>query len=53
MHSGDLARIDEEGYVYLVDPKKGMVVTGAENVYSREVEETIIKLPQVAEVAVI
>ncbi len=53
MHSGDLVNVDEEGYVYLVDRKKDMIVTGGENVYSREVEETIIKLPQVAEVAVI
>jgi fatty-acyl-CoA synthase len=53
MHSGDLAKLDEEGYVYLVGRKKEMIVTGGENVYSREVEEAIIKLPQVAEVAVI
>ena len=53
MHSGDLVKVDEEGYVYLVDRKKDMIITGGENVYSREVEETIIKLPQVAEVAVI
>jgi len=53
MHSGDLVNVDEEGYVYLVDRKKDMIVTGGENVYSREVEETIIGLPQVAEVAVV
>lgn len=53
MHSGDLVNVDEEGYVYLVDRIKDMIVTGGENVYSREVEEIIIKLPQVAEVAVV
>ena len=53
MRSGDLAKVDEEGYVYLVGRKKDMIITGGENVYSREVEETIAKLPQVAEVAVI
>jgi acyl-CoA synthetase (AMP-forming)/AMP-acid ligase II len=53
MRSGDLVKIDEEGYVYLVGRKKDMIITGGENVYPREVEETIAKLPQVAEVAVI
>ena len=53
MHSGDLVKVDEEGYIFLIDRKKDMIVTGGENVYSREVEDTIIKLPQVAEVAVV
>ncbi len=52
-HSGDLATIDAEGYITVVDRKKDMVKTGGENVASREVEETIYKLPQVSEVAVI
>ena len=52
-HSGDLATIDADGYVYVVDRKKDMVKTGGENVASREVEEMIYKLPQVSEVAVI
>jgi fatty-acyl-CoA synthase len=52
-HSGDLATIDADGYIYVVDRKKDMVKTGGENVASREVEETIYKLPQVSEVAVI
>lgn len=52
-HSGDLATIDVEGYIYVVDRKKDMVKTGGENVASREVEETIYKLPQVSEVAVV
>ena len=53
MHSGDLVRADGEGYVYIVDRKKDMIITGGENVYSKEIEDTIVKLPQVAEVAVI
>jgi fatty-acyl-CoA synthase len=53
MHSGDLARMDEEGYFYIVDRKKDMIVTGGENVYSREVEEVITLHPKVAEVAVV
>jgi fatty-acyl-CoA synthase len=52
-HSGDLARIDSEGYIYIVDRKKDVIKTGGENVSSREVEETIYRLAQVAEVAVV
>ena len=52
-HSGDLATIDEEGYITIVDRKKDMIKTGGENVASREVEEMIYRLPQVCEVAVI
>jgi fatty-acyl-CoA synthase len=52
-HSGDLARIDAEGYIYIVDRKKDVIKTGGENVSSREVEETIYRLAGVAEVAVV
>jgi fatty-acyl-CoA synthase len=52
-HSGDLARIDAEGYIYIVDRKKDVIKTGGENVSSREVEEMIYRLPGVAEVAVV
>ncbi|MDR3388622.1 MAG: acyl-CoA synthetase [Rudaea sp.] len=52
-HSGDLATVDEEGYITVVDRKKDMIKTGGENVASREVEEALYKLPQVSEVAVI
>jgi fatty-acyl-CoA synthase len=52
-HSGDLATIDEEGYITVVDRKKDMIKTGGENVASREVEEIIYRLPQVSEVAVV
>ena len=52
-HSGDLATIDSEGYITVVDRKKDMIKTGGENVASREVEEMIYRLPQVSEVAVI
>jgi fatty-acyl-CoA synthase len=52
-HSGDLATIDAEGYITVVDRKKDMIKTGGENVASREVEEALYKLPQVSEVAVI
>jgi fatty-acyl-CoA synthase len=52
-HSGDLATIDDEGYITVVDRKKDMIKTGGENVASREVEEMIYRLPAVSEVAVV
>jgi fatty-acyl-CoA synthase len=52
-HSGDLATVDEEGYITVVDRKKDMIKSGGENVASREVEEMIYRLPAVSEVAVV
>ncbi len=52
-HTGDIGRMDEEGYLFVLDRKKDMVVTGGENVYTSEVEAVISKHPGVAEVAVI
>ncbi len=52
-HSGDLATIDAEGFISVVDRQKDMIKTGGENVASREVEEAIYRLPGVSEVAVI
>jgi fatty-acyl-CoA synthase len=52
-HSGDLATVDAEGYITVVDRVKDMIKTGGENVASREVEEMIYRLPAVSEVAVI
>ena len=52
-HSGDLATLDAEGYITVVDRKKDMIKTAGENVASREVEEALYRLPQVSEVAVI
>jgi fatty-acyl-CoA synthase len=52
-HSGDLATIDGEGYITIVDRKKDMIKTGGENVASREVEEALYLIPEVSEVAVI
>ena len=51
-HSGDLGRLDEDGYLFIVDRKKDMVKTGGENVASSEVEETIYRSSEVSEVAV-
>ena len=52
-HSGDLAVVDADGYISVVDRKKDMIKTGGENVASREVEETIYRLEGVSEVAVV
>lgn len=53
MHSGDAGVMDEDGFVFIVDRLKDMIVTGGENVYSAEVENVISLMPEVAEVAVI
>jgi acyl-CoA synthetase (AMP-forming)/AMP-acid ligase II len=50
--TGDLARFDDEGYVYLVDRKNDMIISGGENVYPREVEEILLAQPAVAECGV-
>ena len=50
---GDLARRDEEGYIYIVDRKKDMVITGGMNVYPREIEDVLIRHPDIVEAAVI
>ena len=52
-HSGDLATVDDEGYITVVDRKKDMIKTGGENVASREVEEALYRLDGVSEVAVV
>ena len=53
MHTGDLATMDEEGYVNIVGRIKDMVIRGGENVYPREVEEFLYAHPAVADVQVI
>lgn len=53
LHTGDMARRDEEGYIFLVDRKKDMIKSGGENIFSREVEEAISSHSSVKEVAVI
>lgn len=52
-HSGDLVRQDDEGYVWVVDRKKDMIVSGGENIYCAEVENVLAAHPDIVEVAVI
>ena len=53
LHTGDMGFYDEKGFIYLVDRKKDMIVSGGENVYSREVEDVLYMHPAVGEAAVI
>ena len=52
-HSGDLVRMDEDGYVWVVDRKKDMIISGGENIYCAELENVLAGHPRIAEVAVI
>jgi fatty-acyl-CoA synthase len=52
-HSGDLVRMDEDGYVWVVDRKKDMIISGGENIYCAEVENVLASHPAIVEVAVI
>jgi len=52
-HSGDMARTDEEGYFYIVDRKKDLIIRGGYNVYPREVEEVLFEHPKIREAAVV
>ena len=53
LHTGDIARMDEDGYFFIVDRMKDMIKTGGENVYPREVEEVLYKHPKVQEAVVV
>lgn len=53
LYTGDLATIDEEGYITLMDRKKDMIISGGENVYSIEVEQVMYEHPQVLDAAII
>jgi len=52
-HSGDLVRSDAEGYIWVVDRKKDMIISGGENVYCAEVENALSAHPAIVEVAII
>lgn len=53
LHTGDLARKDEDGYIYIVDRKKDLIIVGGENVVPLEIEEVLYKNPHVLEAAVV
>ena len=53
LRSGDIGLIDENGYLFIVDRLKDMIITGGENVYPREVEEVLFTVPEIQECAVI
>jgi len=53
LHTGDAARADEDGFIYIVDRWKDMYISGGENVYPAEVENVIYQLPEIGEVSVI
>ena len=53
LHTGDVARMDEDGYIYIVDRKKDLIIRGGYNVYPREIEEIMYEIPEILEVAVI
>lgn len=53
LHTGDLGRFDEDGYVYIVERKNDLIISGGVNIYPREVEEVLYRHPAVSEVSVI
>ncbi len=53
LHTGDLAYADDEGFYYIVDRKKDMIVSGGENIYPRELEEVLLTHPDINDVAVV
>ncbi|MGH3666413.1 MAG: long-chain-fatty-acid--CoA ligase [Egibacteraceae bacterium] len=53
LHTGDIGRLDERGYLYLLDRKKDLIISGGANVYAREVEEVLLRHPGVDQAAVI
>lgn len=52
-HSGDLVKMDEEGFIYVVDRISGMIISGGENIYPAEIEEVLYQMPEILECAVI
>ncbi len=53
LYTGDLATVDNEGYIFIVDRKKDMIISGGENIYPREIEEVLYTHPDILEAAVI
>lgn len=53
LKTGDLAKFDEDGYIWIVDRKKDLIISGGVNIYPKEIEETILSFPGIREVAVV
>jgi acyl-CoA synthetase (AMP-forming)/AMP-acid ligase II len=53
LHSGDMARVDEDGFYYIMDRKKDMIISGGENIYPAEIEDSLLAHPAIADVGVI
>jgi acyl-CoA synthetase (AMP-forming)/AMP-acid ligase II len=53
IHTGDVAKADEDGYLYIVDRKKDMVLSGGFNIYTKEVEQALLRNPEIADAAVV
>jgi len=53
LHTGDLAKVDEEGFFYITDRKKDVIISGGENIYPAEVEKVFLENPKISDVAVV
>jgi acyl-CoA synthetase (AMP-forming)/AMP-acid ligase II len=53
LHTGDLATVDDEGFIYIVDRKKDMIIVGGENIYPHEIERVLLRHPGIADAAVL
>jgi acyl-CoA synthetase (AMP-forming)/AMP-acid ligase II len=53
LHTGDIAKMDEDGFLYILDRKKDMIISGGENIYPAEIEDALLNNPKVADVGVI
>jgi long-chain acyl-CoA synthetase len=53
LHTGDMGRFDDDGWIFIVDRKKELVIRGGENIYPKELEDVLYAHPKISEVAVI